>query len=474
MLGRLLGGQQPEARAITYQSLWAAGDVPAVSTLSGTHISQESAVKINAVYAAVRLYSDTVSMLPRDTYIRSDGERRPFRPKPAWVENPDPDGLTAQQFYAQWITSKLLSHAACVRILRDRGEVVALKVLNPLRVERIRLGSGDIAYRVDGTTIVAAEDMIYDTEMLMPGALMGSSRVDELRETLGLSKALDAWAARYFGQGTVASVIIEYPGDMSPEQAKTVKDSFEQNSRGWRNAHRPNILTGGAKINKLADDAEKAQLTAAREFALEEVARAFRIPPAMLQSQKPGSIAYSSREQDAIQFVTYSLLPYVAAIENHLSRLLPSTAFLRFNVDSLLRASLTDRYAAYSQGIQAGFLSINDIHRLEDMRPVSGGDTYRVPLANVDLAAANIAQDQIKVDMATKLINVGFEPEAVLTALDLPRVDHTGLPSVQLQAVDASGDTSNDNDADEAPQRTVRTIERDDHGNVVRIIDQPA
>jgi Phage portal protein. len=132
--------------------------------------------------------------------------------------------------------------------------------------------------------------------------------------------------------------------------------------------------------------------------------------------------------------VTYTLLPYIAKIEGAYSRLLPGEAFIRFNVDGLLRASLQDRYSAYSVGMQAGFLSINDIHRLEDLRPVrDGGDEYRVPLANVNLGAANVVELEKRVDMATKLVQVGYDPSAAAQAVGLDRIEHTGLPTVQLQ-----------------------------------------
>jgi hypothetical protein len=123
----------------------------------------------------------------------------------------------------------------------------------------------------------------------------------------------------------------------------------------------------------------------------------------------------------------------VTQLEEQFSRLLPGEAFLRFNMEGLLRGDLQSRYAAYSQGIQAGFLSINDIHRLEDMRDVDGGDVYRVPLSHVDLSAANIVEQDKRIGMAVRLINVGFDPAEVLQRLDLPEIDHTGLPSVQLQ-----------------------------------------
>jgi hypothetical protein len=113
-------------------------------------------------------------------------------------------------------------------------------------------------------------------------------------------------------------------------------------------------------------------------------------------------------------------------------------------MEGLLRGDIQSRYAAYSQGIQAGFLSINDIRRLEDLRDVDGGDVIRVPLSHVNLEAAGIVETDRRINMAVRLINVGFDPEATLTALNLPSIEHTGLPSVQLQATTESDAPSDD------------------------------
>jgi hypothetical protein len=108
---------------------------------------------------------------------------------------------------------------------------------------------------------------------------------------------------------------------------------------------------------------------------------------------------------------------------------------MKFNVDGLLRGDQASRYTAFSTGLQSGFLSINDIHRLEDMAPVDGGDSYRVPLANVDINAANLAEMQSKAEIAQRLILTGFDPAEVMLMVGLPAVAHTGLPSSQLQQI---------------------------------------
>jgi HK97 family phage portal protein len=432
----LFGGSREE-RALTPTSLFLSGMMLPSTTAAGVPMSQDAAFRVNAIFASVNLIADSVAMLPRDTYTTEGTDRVPFRPRPAWINQPDVDGGTWQSFIQQWLVSKLVSHGACIRILRDgAGDPLAFAVLDPARVEPRRdERSGVIYYEIDnGSSRVEAKDMIYDCELMRPGQIKGTSRVDALRETFGLTQALETFASKFFGSGSTTSGIIEAPGEVTEDQAEKIKDAWEKGHRGLRNAHRPGILSGGAKWVKTGVDPEAAQMLQSREFALEEVARAFKIPPAMIGSQKPGSTAYSSREQDALQFVTLTLLPYITSIESHLSRLMKPGVYIKINNDALLRASLTDRFAAYSQGIQGGFMTINQINRLEDWPSVVGGDEYRVPLSNVNLDAASIMAEDKRVGMATRLINVGFDPAQVLAAFDLPPMTHTGLPSVQLQA----------------------------------------
>jgi hypothetical protein len=101
----------------------------------------------------------------------------------------------------------------------------------------------------------------------------------------------------------------------------------------------------------------------------------------------------------------------------------------------LLRGDAATRFSAYSTGLQAGYLTINDIRRLEDLAPVDGGDIIRVPLANVNIDAAELVATDKRVNMAQKLVNSGYDPADVLSVMGLPPILHTGLPTVQLQGV---------------------------------------
>ena len=437
MLNRLFTPREAEERDLSYQQIWGAGlDVSTVSTWSGTSVSSANSLQIGAVYACVRLLSDTISALPVDTFIRRDGNRVPYRPRPAWVMEPDGPGSSRIDYFQQLVVSMLLSHGAVVQILRDsRGEVAALVPLDPTRVDVKRNPqTRRPEYHVDGgRSVLASEEVLYIPEMRRPGHLKGVSRVEEVRNTLGLAKALDEFASRYFSNGASVSGIIEFPGNLTQEQAKDVVGAFEAAHKGVSRSHRPGVLSGGAKFSKVGSDAEQAQMLQSRQFAVEEIARIFRVPPSMIGLNTPGAMSYASVEHNAIQFVRYSLLPLVSKIEEAHTRLLPSESFLRINVDGLMRGDSTAQAQMFSTGLQAGYYSVNDIRRLIDLPPMEGGDIVRVPLANIDLTAAGLVETDKRVEMASKLVQVGYDPAEVLSALDLPAIAHTVLASNQLQ-----------------------------------------
>jgi len=437
MLGNLFGGQPMEERNLSYQQVWGSGiDVSGFATWAGTVVNQKNALEIGAAYACVRLLSDTISTLPVDTFIRRDGNRLPYRPRPAWVYEPEGPGSSRIEYYKQIVVSMLLSHGAVVQILRNgNGEIVALQPLDPTRVDIRRNPATRLReFVIDGgEAVLSGEDVVYIPEMRRPGSLKGVSRVDELKQTLGLAKALDEFASRYFSNGANTSGMIEFPGNLTQEQAKDLVDAFEAGHKGLKKAHRPGVLSGGAKFVKTGSDGEQAQMLQSRQFAVEEVARVFRCPPSMIGLNTPGAMSYASVEHNAIQFTRYSLTPLIAAIEEAHNRLLPGDVFLRVNMDGLLRGDSATQAQVFSTALQAGYMSVNEARGLMDLRPVDGGDNPRVPLANIAVASAGIVEERERVEMAAKLVQSGYEPAAVLSALGLPAMPHTGLASNQLQ-----------------------------------------
>jgi HK97 family phage portal protein len=359
-----------------------------------------------------------------------------LNPRPVWLDQPDIDLSTRAAFFQQVFSSLLVHGNSYTRVFRDaQGQVVNLVNLNPEKVEIERSKVGRKVFRYEGENRpLSGDEIIHIVDLILPGDLKGLSRVETLKQSLGLNIALSDYAARFFGTGASTAGVIEFPGNLTSEQAKQLADGFDARHRnGSRRAHKTGVLSAGAKFVATQLDPEASQALESRKFAVEEIARAFNVPLHLLGV--PGTASYASVEQNNLQFVSMTLRPLTEKVEAAFSRLLPGDAFIKFQFGDLLRADLTARVQSYSVGAQAGFYSTNDIRRLEDMEPVEEGDQYRVPLANIALADTAVITEEKRVKMVQQLVISGFTPAEALAAVGLPPIGHTGLPSTQLQPV---------------------------------------
>lgn len=431
MLGNLF-----EQRAVSFQTIWGAGEPFGLQSESGVNVTTKKSFEIVAFFSAVSLISDTISTLPCGAYLRIGATRRPLNPRPVWLDQPDVDLSTRAAFFQQVFSALLVHGNSYTRVFRDtQGQVVNLVNLDPEKVEVERSKIGRKVYKVYGEgRILTSDEVIHIVDLIMPGELTGLSRVETLKQSLGLNIALSDYASRFFGTGASASGVIEFPGNLTAEQAKQLADGFDARHRnGSRRAHKTGVLSGGAKFVATQTDPEKSQALESRKFAVEEIARAFNVPLHLLGV--PGTASYASVEQNNLQFVSMTLRPLAEKVEAAFSRLLPGDAFIKFQFNDLLRADLSARIQSYSVGTQAGFYSTNDIRRLEDMEPVEEGDQYRVPLANIALADTEVITLEKRVKMVQQLVISGFTPSEALAAVGLGEIAHTGLPSTQLQPV---------------------------------------
>lgn len=430
-----------EERAISFQTVFESGDDIVFGSLADTNVTSDTVWQISAVTSAVNLITGTIATLPVDCFYRDgDGARRPFRPKPAWVSQPD-IAMSRSAFYTQALVSLLLDGNAFIRIFSRQGRIVNLMVLNPYTVEVKRNGAGTLTFTVQGEKKTLGDDeMIHITDILRPGDVRGISRVKMLKNTFGLAQALENYASMFFGSGTNMNGIIEFPGNLSAEQASELAANFDRRHRGWRFGQKTGILSGGATFKPTQTDPENAQAIESRRFAVEEIARIFSIPSHLLNI--PGTTSYASLEESNRSWWVTGLRPLIARLEDSLSPLLArepggENAFLRWNIDAIVRSDLATRSQAYSTGLQSGYLSVNDVRRLEDLRPMDdeSADAVRVPLANVNISDSDVRAQRERVQMARDLVFAGYDPASVLEMLGLPAMTHTGLPSVQLQSV---------------------------------------
>lgn len=430
-----------ESRAVSFQTIWGSGGDVELQTNSGTYITQDNVWRLAAITGAVNLVASSISTLPMEAWVRRDGQKLLMRPKPDWVNRPDTSFVDRTPFISQIITSLMFDGNAFIRIFRDEeGLPINLMVMNPTEIEVKRNAQGRIVFTYSKTGETFGQDeMLHIVESLIqPGHVRGVSRISVLKENIGLGVALESYAQRFFGQGATGNFAITVPTALTPEQAKQMADSVDNRHGGWRRSSKTLVLHSGAQIDDIGVDPERSQALDARRMFVEDICRIWSIPSHKLNL--PGTNTYSSIEQTQIEFVTDTLRPYAALIENALSTLLqvyPNGlgAFVEFNMSALLRGDINSRATAASTAIQGGWLTINDVRQSEGLSKIDGGDVLRVPLANVNIDAADLTATDKKVLMAQRLITVGFEPASVLASLGLPSMTHTGVPSVQLQGV---------------------------------------
>ena len=373
MLARLFGGAREE-RLVRDPGwdLWASGgEFPGGNTWSGVKITEQGARSILTVHACSALITEMICSLPIDVYTGKGPNKREVAPPP-WWEQPNPETDLAT-FVAQIVHTLLIDgNDMTVPVRSELGRVVEAWNLDPTRVEvsRRRAG-GPKVYEIDG--------QVWNKELLhvmgrtpWPDQLRGLSPVEAARQTLGLAQGSLEHGARFFGQGAEVSFAIEQPGPYNAENAKAMAEGFQRRHGGTHKAHLPAMLYGGAQIKQLSITNEQAQFLETRKFTAAEIAgQMFLVDPSELGIPIEGAtLNYQNVEHRGIRLARVTLLPWIRRVEQVLTYLLPRPQWAKVNVDALMRADLTSRMAAYSQGIPLGVYTTNEARDLEDRPPL--------------------------------------------------------------------------------------------------------
>lgn len=343
------------------------------------NVSTEQAMRLSAVFACLRLLSEAVATLPLDTFTRDAGTRRVYRPRPAYLAFAPPE-QSRIDYLSQLMLSLLTDGNAYVLTPRDRlGVPVSLIVLDPSLVE-VQRKKGRVTYRCMEQDLDPQTDLMHIKGMCLPGALTGLSPIGYARETIGLGLAAQQFGTGYFDNGALPSAVIEVPADKQFSQEATVRfrETWNAHHAGAGNANKIGVLTGGAKLQQVSINPKDSQFLEVRQFQVPDIARIFGVPPHLIADASNSTSWGSGLAEQNLAFGQFALRPWTERIEDGHGRLLTThglpDVFVKLNLDALLRASLSDRYESYVQGIAAKFLTINEARRLEDMPPVPWGD----------------------------------------------------------------------------------------------------
>lgn len=376
-------------------------------TTSGKPVNERTAMQTTAVYACVRILAEAVASLPLHVYeYQDDGGKKLVHDHPLYYllhDEPNPE-MTSFVFRETLMSHLLIWGNAYAQIIRDgAGRVLGLYPLLPDKMEVQRDVKGNIYYvysrnsdenptfKEYGNIKLKAEDVLHIPGLGFDG-LIGYSPIAMAKNAVGMTLACEEYGASFFANGANPGGVLEHPGVL--KDPSKVRESWNSVYRGVNNAHKIAVLEEGMKYQQIGIPPEEAQFLETRKFQINEIARLYRIPPHMVGDLDKSS--FSNIEQQSLEFVKYTLDPWVIRWEQSLQRslLLPGEKgkyFIKLNVDGLLRGDYQSRMNGYAVGRQNGWFSANDIREMENMNPIldeEGGNLYLINGAMTKLADA--------------------------------------------------------------------------------------
>lgn len=346
---------------------------------TGRNVTNDAALGLPALSAAIRLVSETIGMLPvevRDDHVpvEDSWQHELLHKRPNAEQSPT-------EFYSQIAGSIETNGNAYIQKIKDRaGRVLELIVLDPdsilvKRDEKTRERLFEIYTVNRERQTFTNNEIIHIPGYAPPGSLVGMSPIAQHRHTIGNALAMIEFTGRFFSNDASPSLVIKVPGQVGQQQARQMLETWRSSHGGLQNAHSPAILAAGAELDKIPINMQDAAFVEQSRLNIEDIARIYRVPAHLLGLGQPTG---ATAEQESIRFLNYSLLPRLRRIEQGIGRDLDlfggTTMRPFFVVDSILRADLSQRYSSYVAARQAGWLSANEIRELEGRLPVENGD----------------------------------------------------------------------------------------------------
>ena len=363
---------------------------------AGKNVNERSAMQMTAVYSCVRILAEAVAGLPLHLYRYKEdgGKERAIDNNLYHLLHDEPNKeMSSFIFRETLMTHLLLWGNAYAQVIRNgKGEVVALYPLMPNKMQVDRDENGELYYiytrsseeakTMEGATVyLTPRDVLHIPGLGFDG-LVGYSPIAMAKNAIGLAIATEEYGAKFFANGAAPSGVLEHPGTI--KDPSRLRENWNSTFGGSANSGKVAVLEEGMKYTPISISPEQAQFLETRKFQIDEIARIFRVPPHMVGDLEKSS--FSNIEQQSLEFVKYTLDPWVIRWEQSLSRSLLNEDekrkyFFKFNLEGLLRGDYESRMSGYATARQNGWMSANDIRELENLDKIpaeDGGDLYLI------------------------------------------------------------------------------------------------
>jgi HK97 family phage portal protein len=333
-------------------------------------VTTETAMRLSAVWACIRLLAGVGSTLPLDTYRTVNGVSSEVR-RPVLFDQPSPGVALPTWLYQVW--SSLLTDGNAYGLATSfagNSYPSSVELLDPSLVSwRPDADAGWVAL-VDSRPVDRWPNgpLWHVPLFTMPGAPFGLSPVQNARQSIAAGIAAESFGSQFFTAGGTPNAILYSETELSAEQAQGIKSAFTQATAMNRE---PAVMGAGLRYERIQVSPEEAQFLDTQRFTVEQIARIYGVFPEMIGGATSGSnVTYANREQRAADWLTFGLLPYLIPIEEALSSLVPRPQRVKFNTDALLRSDTKTRYEAHAIGLASGFLTVDEVRLLEDLEPL--------------------------------------------------------------------------------------------------------
>lgn len=335
-------------------------------------VTTDSAMRLSAVWACVRLLAGLGSSLPLDQQ-RTRGGVTVDVTRSSLFDAPSPNTTLSTWLYQLW--SSILTTGNGYGIVTGygaNGYPTSLELIDPAVVQWQQATDGSWSVLVDKQPFDRWPNgpLWHVPIFTMPGRPYGMSPIENARQTIAAGLSAEQFGASFFTGGGVPNAILYSETELTAEQASGIKSAF---ASATMNNREPAVMGAGLKYERVSVNPDEAQFLDAQRFTVEQIARLFAVPVELIGgSSGGGSLTYANRESRNADFMSYGLLPYLVAIEDGLSALVPKPQRVRFNTDALLRSDLKTRYEAHAIALSNGFLTVDEVRQLEDMPPMGG------------------------------------------------------------------------------------------------------
>lgn len=348
---------------------------PYYPNYTGEIVTELTALAHSAVISAVTILADSIAAMPLEL-TRTRGGRIEKLPTPSVLQRPN-DRQNMFEFVHQTMATLALHGNAYIYAPQgNNGLPLEMRNIHPKAINKIAISdTGEMIYEM-GKQEYSSKDIRAIHWLILPNQLRGVSPIDTMRNTVGMGLAMDRFLAQFYGEGATPSSVLETDGALTPDQARQIRDSWEESHYKHR---KPAVLQGGLKWRSITTSAADMQMLEHKESIIRDIARVYRIPLHLIIGTGGDSQTYQNLEAVGSAFYQYTLLGWVRRLETAFSEMLPINEQVRFNASEFLRADLMTRVKAQQLQILSGTMTPNEAREIENREPYDGGNEFSAP-----------------------------------------------------------------------------------------------